>query len=119
MGARSSLFLPFSNLGLIIVDEENDQSYKQEEGVIYNARDMAVLKSNIEKIMVLLVSATPSLETFKNCEDGKYFWIKINNRFNDSLKPEIKIINMKKSKLSFISEELKTEIKENIKKKKQ
>ena len=119
VGARSSLFLPFSNLGLIIVDEENDQSYKQEEGVIYNARDMAVLKSNIEKIMVLLVSATPSLETFKNCEDGKYFWIKINNRFNDSLKPEIKIINMKKSKLSFISEELKTEIKENIKKKKQ
>ena len=80
VGARSSLFLPYANLGLIIIDEENDQSYKQEEKVIYNARDMAVLKCKIEKSHIILVSATPSLETYQNCVNGKYEWIKIEKK---------------------------------------
>ncbi len=66
IGARSSLFLPFKNLGLIIVDEEHDQSYKQDEGVIYNARDMAISRANFENIPINLITAVPSLETFDN-----------------------------------------------------
>ena len=73
IGARSSLFLPFINLGIIVVDEEHDQSYKQDEGVIYNARDMAISRASFENIPVNLVTAVPSLETFENIKKGKYF----------------------------------------------
>jgi len=66
IGARSSLFLPFKKLGLIIVDEEHDQSYKQDEGVIYNARDMAISRASFENIPVNLITAVPSIETFDN-----------------------------------------------------
>ena len=76
IGARSSLALPFKNLGLIIVDEEHDPSYKQEEGIIYNARDMAVARGSIENIPVDLITSVPSLETFKNIENKKYDIIK-------------------------------------------
>ena len=72
VGARSALFLPYKNLGLLIVDEEHDASYKQEEGVIYNARDMAVMRAKFESLPVVLVSATPSLETVCNLEAKKY-----------------------------------------------
>ena len=119
VGARSSLFLPYNNLGLIIIDEENDQSYKQEEGIIYNARDMAVLKCKIEKCNIILISATPSLETYQNCISKKYNWIKINNRFKDTARPKIKVIDMKKSKSSLISEKLVIQINKNLKEKKQ
>ena len=91
------MFLPYLNLGLIIIDEENDQSFKQEEGVIYNARDMAVVKAKIENINIILVSATPSLETYKNCKEQKYFLVKINKRFNKTNTPKIKVIDMRKS----------------------
>ena len=119
VGARSALFLPYSNLGLIVIDEENDQSYKQEEGVIYNARDMGVVKSKIEKSSIVLVSATPSLETFKNCINQKYEWVKVKNRFKESSYPEIKIIDMKKSKSKLISEKLVLQIEKNLREKKQ
>ena len=65
IGARSSLFLPFKNLGMIIVDEEHDQSYKQDEGVIYNARDMAISRASFENIPINLITAVPSIETFE------------------------------------------------------
>ena len=119
VGARSSLFLPYSNLGLIVIDEENDQSFKQEEGVIYNARDMAVVKAKIEKISIILVSATPSLETYKNCKDQKYFLVKIKKRFKGSDHPIIKVIDMRKSNSNLISETLELELHKNIRKKKQ
>ena len=72
IGARSSLFLPFKKLGLIIVDEEHDQSYKQDEGITYNARDMAISRASFENIPINLVTAVPSIETFENIQKGKY-----------------------------------------------
>ncbi|PPR24938.1 MAG: Primosomal protein N', partial [Alphaproteobacteria bacterium MarineAlpha9_Bin4] len=119
VGARSSLFLPFLNIGLVVIDEENDQSYKQEDGVIYNARDMAILKSKIEKTSILLVSATPSLETFKNCKEEKYHWVKIKSRFKDTAKPKIQVVDMKNSTKSLISKEFEIQIKDNLNNKKQ
>ena len=71
IGARSSLFLPYQNLGIIVVDEEHDASYKQNEGILYNARDMSVLRGFIEKCKTLLVSATPSIESLHNVENKK------------------------------------------------
>ena len=72
IGARSSLFLPFKKLGLIIVDEEHDQSYKQDEGVTYNARDMAISRASFENIPINLITAVPSIETFENVQNGNY-----------------------------------------------
>ena len=72
VGARSSLFLPFPELGLIIVDEEHEQAFKQEDGAIYHARDMAVVRARIEDCPVVLASATPSLESFVNATSGRY-----------------------------------------------
>ena len=72
IGARSSLLLPFKNLGLIVLDEEHDPSYKQDEGIIYHARDMAIARASFENIPIHLVSAVPSLETFSNIKNKKY-----------------------------------------------
>ena len=72
VGARSALFLPYPDLGLIVVDEEQEQAYKQEDGVAYQARDMAVLRGHLARIPVVLVSATPSLETLQNVATGRY-----------------------------------------------
>ena len=72
VGARSSLFLPFPDLGLIVIDEEHDPSFKQEEGVIYNARDMAVVRARLGNLPIVLASATPSLETVTNADTGRY-----------------------------------------------
>ncbi len=94
IGARSSLLLPFKNIGTIIVDEEHDSSYKQEEGIKYNARDMAIAKSFIEDIPITLVSSIPSLETFKNILDKKYKRTIIKTRFNEFPLPETKIVNL-------------------------
>mgnify|MGYP007000196932 CR=1 len=81
IGARSSLFLPFKKLGLIIVDEEHDQSFKQDEGVIYNARDMAISRAFYEDIPIHLVTAVPSIETFENIKKGKYSVSRLNKRY--------------------------------------
>ena len=94
MGARSALLLPFKNLGIIIVDEEHDTSYKQDEGVIYNARDMAISRASFEKIPIHLVTSIPSIETYNNIQNKKYRHIKIFKRFNDYPLPKTKIINL-------------------------
>ena len=94
VGARSSLFLPFKNLGLIIIDEEHDQSFKQEEGVIYNARDMAVVRAKISNIPIILCSATLSIETKLNILEKKYEVVKLKESYGDAGLPEVKIINL-------------------------
>jgi primosomal protein N' (replication factor Y) len=89
VGARSALFLPFRDLGLIVVDEEHDSSYKQEEGALYNARDMAVLRASLNDAQVVLASATPSLETWANAEAGKYARLDLTARFGEAVLPEM------------------------------
>ncbi len=107
IGARSALLLPFKNLGIIIVDEEHDTSYKQDEGVIYNARDMAISRANFEKIPIHLVTSVPSIETYNNICKKKFRHFKIVKRFNDYPLPGTKIINLNISKMKdkFISKE--------------
>ena len=108
IGARSSLFLPFKKLGLIIVDEEHDQSYKQDEGIIYNARDMAISRASFENIPINLITAVPSIETFDNVKKGKYSLSKLNQRYLNASLPNYEIINLNNSKLasqSWISKE--------------
>ncbi|MDE4190636.1 primosomal protein N' [Phaeobacter gallaeciensis] len=95
IGARSALFLPYRNLGLIIVDEEHDTSYKQEDGVLYNARDMAVLRAAMCSAQVVLASATPSLETWANAEAGKYKRLDLTSRFGASVLPEMRAVDMR------------------------
>ncbi len=95
VGARSALFLPFRDLGLIVVDEEHDTSYKQEDGVLYNARDMAVLRASLCSAQVVLASATPSLETWANAEAGKYTRVDLPARFGAAELPEMRAIDMR------------------------
>ena len=95
VGARSALFLPFQNLGLIVVDEEHDTSYKQEDGVLYNARDMAVLRAAINGAQVVLASATPSLESWANVEAGKYTRLVLSSRYGPAVMPKMSAIDMR------------------------
>ena len=95
VGARSALFLPYRDLGLIVVDEEHDTSYKQEDGVLYNARDMAVLRAAICGARVVLASATPSLESWANAEAGKYDKLVLTDRFGAAVLPEMRAIDMR------------------------
>ena len=116
IGARSSLFLPFKKLGLIIVDEEHDQSYKQEDGIIYNARDMAILKSKQLNIACILSTATPSVESYDNVLQNKFQRTSLKNRFHGTQLPSIKFIDMRKAdkiKESFLPVELVEDIKAN------
>ncbi len=109
IGARSALFLPYRDLGLIVVDEEHDTSYKQEEGVLYNARDMAVLRASICGAQVVLASATPSLESWANAEAGKYAKLTLTSRFGPAVMPEMRAIDMRGENLPstrWISDEL-------------
>jgi primosomal protein N' (replication factor Y) len=113
IGARSSLFLPYKNLALIVVDEEHDASYKQGDGVLYNARDMAVLKANLLGTSVILVSATPSIETIYNVQQEKYSMVELRSRFSDASLPEVEIIDMRRIELeqnSWLSKPLVTAI---------
>jgi primosomal protein N' (replication factor Y) (superfamily II helicase) len=95
VGARSALFLPFAELGLIVVDEEHDGSYKQEEGACYHARDMAVLRASLEGAAVVLASATPSLETWANAEAGKYARLDLPERYGEALMPAMRAIDLR------------------------
>lgn len=95
VGARSALFLPYANLRLIIVDEEHDASYKQDEGVTYQARDLAVLRAQIGKCCVVLASATPSLETLANAKAGRYAHLKLTARPGTARLPDILLADMR------------------------
>ena len=99
VGARSALFLPFRDLGLIVVDEEHDSSYKQDETVYYNARDMAVLRASIEGAQVVLASATPSVETWVNAGDGpgggKYARLDLRARYGEAELPQMAAIDLR------------------------
>jgi primosomal protein N' (replication factor Y) len=97
VGARSALFLPFADLGLIVVDEEHDPAYKQEDGVHYHARDMAVVRGHIAKIPVVLASATPSLETEVNARRGRYRRISLPERFGGQRMPSVEAIDLRQA----------------------
>ncbi|MCI5050144.1 MAG: primosomal protein N' [Rickettsiales bacterium] len=94
VGARSALFLPYKSLGLIIVDEEHEASYKQDDGVLYHARDMAIAKAKLEDIPIILATATPSLETVVNVEEGKYSAVHLESRFGAARLPEVSLIDI-------------------------
>ena len=94
VGARSSLFLPFKKLGLIVVDEEHDSSYKQDEGLRYNARDMAISRASIEDIPIILATSIPSLETYNNVKNKKYNSTKLKKRYKNFLLPSAEIVNL-------------------------
>ncbi len=121
VGARSALLLPFKKLGIIIVDEEHDTSYKQDEGVIYNARDMAISRAMFEKIPINLITSVPSIETHNNIKKKKYRYYKITKRFKDFPLPKTKIINLNINRLKnrFISNETIGLVKGFLKKKEQ
>ena len=109
VGARSALFLPFRDLGLIVVDEEHDTSYKQEDGVLYHARDMAVLRAAIAGFPVVLSSATPALESWANAAAGKYARLDLTARYGEAVLPEMRALDMRGEKLTvgrWISEPL-------------
>ena len=113
VGARSALFLPFRDLGLTVVDEEHDTSYKQDEGVLYNARDMAVLRASICAGRVVLASATPSLESWANADAGKYQRLDLVSRFGASVMPEMRSLDMRAETLPsnrWVSPSLQSEV---------
>lgn len=113
VGARSALFLPYKNLSLIVVDEEHDTSYKQEDGVMYHARDMAVARARFEEFPIILVSATPSLESHHNARIGKYTEISLPVRHAEAVMPDISVIDMRKESIdngNFISHTLRQKL---------
>ncbi len=121
VGARSALFLPFSNLGLIVIDEEHDASFKQEDGVLYNARDMAIVRAHIADCPVILASATPSLESYCNALSGKYGHVTLTHRYAGATVPDIQVIDMRQKgkgadTVQFLSPTLRQKIAENLEK---
>lgn len=123
IGARSALFLPYADLGLIVVDESHDQSFKQEDVVNYQGRDMAVMRGKYEQIPVILSTATPDLETVANVESCKYDELRLTSRYAEAVLPEIKIIDLKEDKplrgswgVSWLAPTLVEQIKNNYEK---
>lgn len=123
VGTRSALFLPFIKLGLLVIDEEHDISYKQEEGVIFNSRDYGIVLAKNFNCPVILASATPSIETIFNCKVGKYKHISLKKRVKNLPLPKLNIIDMREGRKNkhsgWISKQLELEIKETLKEKKQ
>lgn len=126
VGARSALFLPYQNLGLIVVDESHDQSFKQEDAVNYQGRDMAIVRAKYEQIPIILSTATPDLETVVNVEEGKYDIVELKSRFATAVLPEIKIIDLKQDKpvrgswgVSWLAPTLANALKENLERQEQ
>lgn len=121
VGARSALFLSYADLGLIVVDESHDQSFKQEDLVNYQGRDMAVVRAKFEEIPIILSTATPDLETVVNVESGKYDELVLKSRYAEASLPEIKIIDLKADKpikgswgISWLAPTLVEQIRENL-----
>ena len=100
VGARSALYLPFRDLGLVVVDEEHDTSYKQEDGVLYNARDMAVLRASLNDAQAVLASATPSLESWVNAQSGKYARLTLSARFGAAELPAMRAVDLRTEDLA-------------------
>ncbi|MBU3730924.1 MAG: primosomal protein N' [Beijerinckiaceae bacterium] len=116
-GARSALFLPYANLGLIVLDEEHEAAYKQEDGVHYHARDMAVVRGRFESCPVILASATPSLESRVNAEQGRYAHLRLPERFGGRALPDLAAIDMRVDapvRGKFLSPKLVTEMRATI-----
>jgi primosomal protein N' (replication factor Y) len=95
VGARSALFLPFPDLGLVVIDEEHETAFKQEEGIVYHARDMAVVRARLCQAPAILVSATPSLETIANAEAGRYRRLHLPSRFGGATLPHIELVDLR------------------------
>jgi primosomal protein N' (replication factor Y) (superfamily II helicase) len=117
VGARSALFLPYADLRLMVVDEEHEQSYKQEDGVLYQARDMAVARAHIQKLPVVLVSATPSLETVYNLQQHRYDVVKLPQRHGGVQMPKVELVDMREQHMdsgTWISPALRTAIGETL-----
>ena len=126
IGARSAIFAPLENLGIIIVDEEHEPSYKQEESPRYHARDLAVVRGKIEQCAVLLGSATPSLESFENARTGKYELLRMTKRTDNKTMPLIRIVDLRLEKRkgtaaapSILSERLRAAITARLEKREQ
>jgi len=119
IGTRSALFLPFKKLRIIIVDEEHDASYKQDEGVSYNARDMAIIRASIENIPIHLVTSIPSVETYNNIVSKKYGLTTLKKRYREATLPNFEIINLNKNepeKGKWIAKKTIEKVKEHLKK---
>ena len=117
VGARSALFLPFQDLKLVVVDEEHSPTFKQEDGVIYHGRDMAVVRAMQANCPVVLASATPSLETILNAESGKYDWLYLGERHGAAMLPDMRAIDLRRHKLGrdvWLSEPLRAALAENL-----
>lgn len=117
VGARSALFLPYKDLGLIIIDEEHDQAFKQEDGVCYNARDMAIVRASLGGIPAILVSATPSLESLVNVETGRYERLRLPDRIGAAVLPKIIPIDLRTAgpkRGEWLAPRLKEELAENL-----
>ncbi|MGE5808463.1 MAG: primosomal protein N', partial [Nitrospirota bacterium] len=95
VGARSAVFAPFENVGLLIVDEEHENSYKQDEGLRYHARDVAIMRAKFRNAVCVLGSATPSLESYYNAKSGKYRYLRLANRVDHRPMPEVLVIDAK------------------------
>jgi primosomal protein N' (replication factor Y) (superfamily II helicase) len=118
LGARSAIFAPFKRLGIVIVDEEHEPSYKQEEKLKYHARDVAVVRARQDEATLLLGSATPSLESFYNVEQGRFHLLSLPDRVEGKLLPQVEVVDMKKEE-GLLSERMKTALQRNIAGKKQ
>jgi len=118
IGARSAIFAPLKNIGVIIIDEEHESSYKQDYQPCYNARDLAVMRAKIEKATAILGSATPSLESWQNALKRKYSLVKLTERAGNAVLPEVKLIQLNDTKTWF-SDQLKEKIADRLEKKEQ
>ncbi|MBI2608811.1 MAG: primosomal protein N' [Deltaproteobacteria bacterium] len=118
LGTRSAIFAPFKDLGLIIIDEEHDSSFKQESGLLYNARNLALVRGQLENFPVVLGSATPSLESYYAAQKGKYTYLHLPSRINKRPLPQVKILSLQ-NKTELMSFELKKHIEKVLEKKEQ